>query len=181
MANHKWLQKCVSYSEFTNPAQHCIIPSQMAWLKGSTVHYSTCWPQQQQNILSTGRAAYAICVWHTTQAYTPQRVHTLLSDVWSPGAHANWHYVWHLPMQHPHQSMQTTSASNWKLLIRKCGSRWAISWTGKKNYMTGKSMASCLRQGILCCYSPQLFLVDAPESYIVPGQDHLRLWTDFLM
>ena len=72
MANHKWLQKCVSYSEFTNPAQHRIIPSQMAWLKGSTVHYSTCWPQQQQNILSTWRAAYAICVWHTTQAYTPQ-------------------------------------------------------------------------------------------------------------
>ena len=86
-----------------------------------------------------------------------------------------------LLIQHLLQNMQMTSASNWRKTINKYENKWAISWIGRKNYMTRRSMASFLKQEILCgCFLLWSFVDDLKNS-IVPGQDPSKLSVDSQM
>lgn len=80
----------------------------------------------------------------------------------------------------PDTASPSEYASDWRKPINKCENKWAISWIVRKNYryMTRRSMASCLKQEILCGCFLLWSLVDVLKSSIVPGQDPSELSVD---
>ena len=122
-------------------------------------------------------------VWLTTLVCTPQL--GIPPFFWCMVAKFECRLILCLALQplirHLLQNMQMTSASGWRKPINKCENKWAISWIGRKNYMTGRSMASCLKQEILCGCFLLWSLVDVLKSSIVPGQDPSKLSVDSQM